>query len=273
MCHAPATSPPPAGLHHAVEDLQNLPAIKQMFDAVHLVIMTTRSSKGLKRAYKSTCAALSVSAPLKAKPSHRFGYSVLEAQCVKAALRPLTMLFTDSSVQRKFSDVGDFEACTSLLVGATLLGEGNNKFKLADLLDTTLTALQLLTDAIAALEADKPMASMALALWAKVIDELAPLGASLQASVRGRGAAAAAARSDFITEFLTARRKQYTTPELIAATLVDPANAIQGADDVWRPPKDWFSSQEVGAAAAKAVEPRRWWSQGGLSQGGGADRR
>jgi hypothetical protein len=254
--HPPTPPKPTPGLHHAVEDLCKLPALRQLFDAVHQLIMTTRGNKGLKRAYKSMCDAVSVSAPLKPRPDHRFGYGALEAQCVKQALRPLTMLYTDSSIQRQFHNVAGMDECTSLLVGTTLLGEGNNKFKLVDLLDTTLTTMQLLSDAIAAVQADTPMASMALPLWVKIIDVVAPL----QASMRGRGAAAAAARINFIVEFLTQRREQYTTPELVAATLFDPANAILVADGVWRPPKDWFSSSEV-AAAGKAVEQDRRGAQ------------
>lgn len=65
-----------------MEDLCKLPVMKQMFDAVHKIISTTRSSKALKRDYKEVCKQLNISAPLKMKPEHRFGYSVLEAQCV-----------------------------------------------------------------------------------------------------------------------------------------------------------------------------------------------
>jgi hypothetical protein len=134
----------------------NLPALKQMFEGVHLIIMTTRNSKSLKRAYKEACAALNTSASLKPSPDHRFAYGIIEAQCVKAALRPLTVLYSDPSTLRAHRDVAGLEECADLLLGTKLL---------AELLDVTLTALQLLTDAITTLEFDKPMASMALPLW------------------------------------------------------------------------------------------------------------
>jgi hypothetical protein len=230
-----------------------LPTVDAMFEAVHLLIKTIRSSKGLKRAYKTQCEALKVNAALKIAPDHRFGYRVIEAACVKAALRPLTMLFSDNSVLRQNRDVAGLDACAQLIMGTKLLGEGANQFKLSELLDVCVTTLQLLTNAIEKLEADKPMASMALPLWFKIIDTMAPLGADLQRSLRGRGSAAATARTDFITEFLTTRRQQYSTPELIAATLLDPANALEDPDGIWRPNKDWFSPEEI-STAAKAVE-------------------
>jgi hypothetical protein len=257
MPPSPNASPPrlgiPTGLNHAVEDLCKLPVLKEMFEAVHLIIMTIRSSKALKREYKSVCKTLAISAPLQPKPDHRFAYSVLEARCVKAALRPLAVLFSDPSTMRKHQEVEGIEQCAALAMGTYLLGDGTNKFSLSELLDMTVTALELMGNTIASLEADKPMASMALPLWTNIMDGVTPLGNDLQRSRRGRGAAAAAARCDFITEFLTARRQQYTTPELIAATLVDPANAIAGPDGgAWLPPKEWFTGEDV-SAAAKAV--------------------
>jgi hypothetical protein len=223
-----------------------------MFTAAHLIIDVTRGNKSLKRLYKATCQQLNVSAPLKIAPSHRFGYRVMEARCVLTALQPLVALYADSRVVRQHNDVPGIEDVVAYLVGSKLVGEGRNKFKLDNLLAATTTALEALTTAIERLEADRPMASVVLPIWRTIIEKVAPLGAVLQRELRGRGAAAAQEKEDLITDLLTKRCAVYCTPEIVAATLIDPINAIK-QDGIWHAGFSWLTAAEKNGAALKVA--------------------
>ena len=65
-----------AALHHLVNDLRELPALDQMFDACHQIIAVISTDKGLRAAYKTACEQLGTNGTLRLAPSHRFAYQV-----------------------------------------------------------------------------------------------------------------------------------------------------------------------------------------------------